>query len=902
MSLLPGFRRLFRLSAFRPNADQDLDAELSFHFQETEDELMHLGLSPREAREEAHRRFGNLRQYRRRLSRIDRRMSAWSRYVALLEAVAQDLAYVGRGLRRAPGFTAAVVLTLALGIGANTTMFGVVDHLLLSPPAHVKDPARVVRLQVHRLSPFTGQRVTMAYQTFADYQDFAGAGGLESVAAFGRQEVILGRGEGARRVGALFVTASFFDLLGVNPVSGRFFDESEEQPGAPGVVVLSHGLWQGAFGGRQDVLGQSVAIGNGSYVVVGVAPEGFNGVDLEPVDLFLPVHAYTTQTGSDRWATHRGYYWLQILGRLAPSALRESAAAEATTLHLNGRRDYIEQGRYADDARIVLGSVKAALGPDAPGEVRVSRWLMVVTFIVLLIACANVANLLLARGTGRRREIGIRIALGISRRRMVGQLFLESLALAALGAVVALGAASWGGQAIRGVFLPEVAWPNSILNLRLLLFTLAVAMTTGLLAGVAPALRGADKGVLGSLKEGGLGGTSQRSRNQLALLVAQAGLSVVLLVGAGLFVLSLHRARTVDLGLEPEGLILATLELEGEWEAEAALQLANRARERLQALPGVSGASVASIAPFQGMHALEVFVPGKDSIPVTRPLGPFVTAGSADHLSTLGIRLREGRMFTDQEVAAGGRVAVVTENMARGIWGSESALGQCLILNDRESPCWEVVGIVESNRLTDLAGEAPWQYYLPLGEASLPLGMEPAELLVRTRGDARALLAPIRRELRALDPAVRFTHVRLQQDLIDPELRSWKLGAAVFSLFGILALVVAAAGLYSVLAFNVARRRQELGVRSALGASRSRLLSMVVRQAVGVTAVGVLLGLAVSFLASGSLGPLLFGTSPRDPLVMAGVAVVLLVVALVAGAIPGWSAARADPMRALRID
>jgi len=259
-------------------------------------------------------------------------------------------------------------------------------------------------------------------------------------------------------------------------------------------------------------------------------------------------------------------------------------------------------------------------------------------------------------------------------------------------------------------------------------------------------------------------------------------------------------------------------------------------------------------------------------------------------------------MFTAEEAASGARVAVVTENMARELWGPESALGQCFMLNDRESPCWEVVGVVEQSRLTSLTGEVPWQYYLPLGAATLPMGMEPGALLIRAHGEGRALLAPVRQTLKALDPGVRFAHVRLQQDLIDPQLRSWKLGATMFSLFGVLALLVATVGLYSVLAFNVARRTRELGVRSAMGASRARLLIMVLRQAVGVTGVGVLLGIGVSYLASDSLGPLLFGTSPRDPQVLMGVAVVLLLVALAAGAFPACAAAKVDPMRALRTD
>lgn len=902
MKIFPGLRRFFRLGAYASSPETDLDEELRFHLCRTEEELLAQGLTPTEAREEARRRFGDMDRYRKELTRIDRHVATRSVRRSRWEGVGQDLSYVFRGIRRAPGFTLAVVLTLALGIGANATMFGVVDHLLLSPPAHVLDADHVVRINLNRVSPFTGEPTVMAAMTWTDFQAYEEVSGFEGVAAFGDDPLILGRGEEAVRVNGLYCTASFFPLLGVAPGFGRFFDDEEAQPGAAGVVVLSHGLWQRQFGGSPDVLGMDLPIGNGTYTVVGVTPKGFNGVELDPVDLYLPIHAYTTQQGSDRWVAHQGYYWLRAVGRIPPSASTEAVAEEATAFHLNSRREMIDQGRYSADARVVLGSVKAALAPNAPEEVRVSRWLAGVTFIVLLIACANVANLLLARGTRRRRELGIRVALGISRRRLVGQLLLESLVLAVGGGGVGLAMAYWGGHLMRSVFLPDVSWPSSPVNLRVLLFTFGVAGVTGLLAGLAPALKGASGGVVGFLKDGGWGGTGRQSRSQSALLIAQAALSVILLIGAGLFVRSLHHARALDLGLDPEGVILVQLDLEGSWGEEAMLDLARRATDRLERLPGVVSASYASGIPFWSMSALEFFVPGMDSIPAPRGLGPFVTSGSPDHLTTLGIQLREGRVFSDEEEASGARVAVVTENMARGLWGSSSALGQCVILEERDSPCWEVVGIVEPSTLSTITEEEPWQYYIPIGDPSLELGMGPGALFVKARGDPAALIGPIRRELRGVDPGIRFSHVQPLQDLVDPGLRSWVLGATMFTLFGLLALAVAMVGLYSVLTFNVACRTRELGVRSAMGASGGRLLGMVLRQAVSVTGLGIFLGLGLALLIARGLEPLLFGTSATDPVVWIGVVGILLLVALGAGAIPAWAAARVDPIEALRAE
>jgi predicted permease len=508
----------------------------------------------------------------------------------------------------------------------------------------------------------------------------------------------------------------------------------------------------------------------------------------------------------------------------------------------------------------------------------------------------------LARGQRRQRELGIRVALGISRQRLVGQLLLESLVLAAVGGVVGLLLAHWGGQMMRAVFLPEVAWAESPVNTRVLFATLALVGFTGLLAGMAPAWKGSRTGVMDSLKEGGRGGIHGRSTSQAFLLITQAALSVVLLVGAGLFVRSLDRAQGLELGLNPEGLILATLELDGEWEESARRDLSARAADRLEALPGVVSASFTTGIPFWSMSAFEFFVPGMDSIPAPPAMGPFVTAGSPNHLSTLGIQLMEGRMFSPQEAATGSRVAVVTENMAAGLWGEESALGQCFMVQDRESPCWEVVGVVEDSKLTGVTEEDPWQYFLPIGPTTGELDMGPRAIFIRTQGEARLLLSTVQQELKGLDSRIRFAHVRPFQELIEPELRSWRLGATMFSLFGLLALIVAMVGLYSVLAFNVARRTRELGVRAAMGASRTRLLSMVLRQALMVTGVGVSLGLLIAALAASRVGPLLFDTSPRDPLVLGGAALALLLVAVVAGALPAWAASRVDPMGALRTE
>jgi predicted permease len=902
MERFPGIRRVFRLGV----AKRELDEELAFHFERTVEELRQGGLSGEEAEAEARRRFGSERRWRREIERLDRRAEAWRRWRERAELVGRSLEYALRRMRRSPGFTAGVVLTFALGIGANATMFGIVDRLLLRPPPHVEDPASVRRVWIEQFIPFTGEREIQEYLTYPDFLDLTRAESFADIAAFARRELTVGRGEASRLLDAHLVTGNFFSLLGARPAVGRFFGPEEDRVGAAGVAVISYGMWRRDFGGDRDILSRTLDFGYGPYPIVGVAPRGFTGVNPEAVDFWVPLRTTNAQLrGDTRWMESRGHYWMRFVARLRPGVSPEAAAAEATVLHRQGRREQIEAGDHDPEARALVAPLLLSRGALAPEEAAVAKWLAGISLIVLLIACANVANLLLARSVRQRREIGIRLALGSSRGRLLGQVLAESLLLAAVGGGAALLVTRWGGTLLQGLLLPDVAWAESALDARVGAFVLALTVLAGLVTGLIPALQASRPGLVEELKSGARGASALGSRTRDALTVVQAGLSVVLLVGAGLFVRSLDRVRELDLGLDPRGVLLVESIFDRELSEEAQADYFRRAAERLRALPGVSGASPDISIPFWSVASYELRVPGLDSVPTLTTGGPALHAVAPDYFGIMGLRVTRGRGLLDTDSRGAPPVVVVNETLARVVWPGQEALGKCLIvIRDRkapEPPCAEVVGVVENARRFDLVEDASMDYYLAIDQGLA--GDSPEGLLVGIGDrDPERMIPAIQRELLAVEPGLRHAEVTPLGSFLASQSRSWTLGAAMFSAFGVLALLVAAVGLYSVLAFTVAQRTQELGIRSALGASRERLLGLVLGKGVGLVAAGVLVGLGLALLAGPRLEPLLFQVSPRDPLVLGGVALVLLLVAVVASGAPAWRATRVDPSVALRAD
>lgn len=903
MALPRGVARLFRLIGRDAPVEQEIDAEIQFHLEQETASLVARGLTPEAARLEARRRFGDLGRTRGDLERIGRGKRAKEKRVSRWEDLRQDLGYALRGFRRQPGFAAVIVVTLGLGIGASATMFGLLDQLLLKPPAHVSEPDRVVRLQLSESEPGMGgwTNESMAWLTFTDQRDHATY--YSDIAAyFTHQELSLGRGPDASKVRAVLATPSYYRLLGVHPAFGRFYDDAEDRPDAAlPLAVLSWHYWQRSYGGARDVLGKQLQLGSQSYSIIGVAPKGFNGVDLSAVDLWLPFHAGARDVvGSGDWRNTYNWQWLKVLARLKPGVTRAQASDEAQRI----QRAAVAQVRDVDhEARTALVPLRGfERGAVSHAREKVAVWLASVALVVLLIVCANVANLLLARAARRRREIAVRLALGVGRGRLVRQLLTESLLLALGGGLLGLLLARWGGDVLRATLVPDVRFVAGTLDWRVVVVTALATLLTGVLTGIAPAAQVSRPALTAALKSGGEAG-SPRSRMRTGLLAAQACLSVLLLVGAGLFVRSLWRVVHTDIGYDPRNVIVADADLRlAGFDRDAEIAFMEQALERVRVFPGVERASLGINSPFWTMNGTRFRLTDRDSTPRHPNGGPYYNGVSPEYFATLGMRLSRGRGFTEADRAGTAPVMVINENLANFYWPSQDPIGKCVRVAADSLPCVSVVGIVANARVSEIQETPRAMYYMPLAQAGARALSRDRILFLRSRGEPVALVPAVRRVFHELAANLPAPNIRTFQSQIDPEIQPWRLGAVMFGVFGGLALLVAAIGLYSVMSYSVAQRTHEFGIRSALGASPQRIVRGVLREGLRVVLVGMLVGLAVALLGGRFLAPLLYQTSARDPLVLASVVGVLLLAALVAILVPARRATRVDPLEALRAD
>lgn len=893
-------RRIFRISEARRDVDAELDAELEFHFEEAVRRLVAEGWSTPDAEREAERRFGDRKLHEENIRRVDRARRRGARRRDTLSALFYDLRIVSRGLVRERLFSVAVVLTLAVGIGANVAIFGVVDRLFLSAPSAIDRPDE---LRVAWVERRLGDRLfTTQSVSYPDVAQLASAAPVSDIASVGfRRALVIGEGPESSRADVQGVSANYFDVVGVGAAAGRVFGAGEGGVNGSPSTVLSYDYWRAAFGADPGVIGRTIRVGRHSVTVVGVAEPGFTGLELVPVDLWIPlsVAAAETRQLDGGWATARGFYWLQALVRLTDANAVDQAESALTTLHRRGRAD---DRFYDPEARIVLASILPGRRPERSSEHSVSLWLGGVSIVVFLIACANVANLLLTRAVRRRRDLAVRLALGVSRLRAMRTVLLEAGLLSLAGSIGAVLVAWLCSGLLASLFLPPGGSVPLNVGATAILLGVAIALST-IFAGLVPAIQVTRRAAepVRSLSRGT--GTVRSTRAQTGFLVAQAGLSTLLLVGAGLFLRSLDEARRFDLGFRPDGMVSVSLDaMNPDLDATERERMYERALEVAQTVPGVESAAVATSFPFGSIWQVDLRALDADSLVGS---GPYVNSVTPQYHAAGGISIVEGRAFDETDGSpAAPPVAIVSRQMAQVAWPGRSAVGQCLLVGsgpdpDVPPPCTEVVGVAEDVRHTLQSAEPYLVYYIPRSHKPLDLI---SGMLVRADGDPEALLGVLNRELRAALPELRFVTTRPFSDRLSSSLQSWTLGATVLTIFGALALVVSAFGIFGTLSFQVAQRRRELGLRAALGASQERLVYGTMLRGVSAVLIGLAGATAISIGLAGWIEPLLFQTSAFDLRVYLAVPAMMLATAVVAGLIPSVQATRIDPMEALRSD
>jgi predicted permease len=881
MRLLRNLFRRVRGLVRSETIHREIDEEARFHIEMRTDENIRRGMSSEEARRDAERRFGNLIRIKERGYEV--RGGRW------LETLGQDLRYGARMLLKNPGFTLVVVLTLALGIGANTAIFSFINALLFKPLRGVTEPgglAQVVRTYEGRgFSEFS-------YPDYRDYRDYNTV--ISGLAVKAGGSFNLNDGRGAERVEGELVSGNFFEVLGVRPERGRLLAPADDSAGVGDpVVVISHGLWRRRFDANPDVSGKTVKLNGYDYTIVGVADEEFEGIRAgSKMDLWIPITTLRLTSGSV--LDERGPSLFEIFGRLKPGVTIERANAEFSTIARQLEQAYPDTNDK-DGARVYPD-----LGMDPEVRMILRRFSFIpltAVGIVLLIACANVAGLLLARSNARRKEIGMRLVVGASRTRIVRQLLTESLMLALLGGAFGILIGIWMTRGLISV-LPndfrDISFKFDFgIDWRVFAFTLIASTMTGVLIGLIPALQASRADLVSALKDARSAG-EWRAGFRGALVVTQVALSFVLLIAAGLCVRTLRNAHALDLGYEIEHLLTARIDLPQPEYNEARGQLFQRRLvERLEALPGVQSVSLASRLPLNDGRGQTGMFPKRDG----RRVDTYVLDVSHHYLETMKTPLLSGRRFNESDDAGAPRVAIINETLQRHAWHNENPIGKRFSMGfPSDGGAIEVVGVARDTKLRDLFEPASPIVYLPL----LQNYRAGTALLLRSTIEPEQLAAAVRREARALDPNLPVYRVTTLADHFTAVLTPQRMLTNLVSGFGLLALALAGAGLFGSLAYSVEQRRQEIGVRIALGAQSRDVLALIILSGMKLTLLGLAIGLPASYGLTKLMKNYLYGVSLTDPLTFVVISVTLLVVALLACYAPARRAVGIDPLQALR--
>ena len=893
------FASLFRRRAL----DSQLDEEMRFHLEMEAEANRRRGMTPKAAELAARREFGGLAQtaeaYRDR------------RGLPALELFFRDLQYGLRTLRRSPGFTAVAALSLALGIGANTAIFTLIDAVLLrSLP--VKAPEQLVSIgDPSRPGALSFGPIALDLFSYPIYRRLRDENSVfSSLMATGRADGVSVRVEGgpAEPVRCRMVTANYFDVLGVSPLLGRGFSASDDEGRAPAPeAVITYEYWERRFARDPAILGRSLQINGALLHIVGVGPRGFMGeVVGTPPEVWVPMSMKAAVNPGYDWYTKNEAHWLLLMGRLRRGVGMAQAREQIRALTLQNTIEMANPALSADDVR-ELRSLNVMVEPGGRGfsaiRSQIARplvMLMIVVGLVLLIACANVANLQLARAASRRKEISVRLAIGASRARLMRQLLTESTLLSAIGGILGLATAYGGFLVLLRLTGSGPVNLDVQPNPRILAFTAGVSFFTGILFGLAPALRSTRVDLAPALKENSRGVTASRGWQLGKLLVVgQVALSLLLLVGAGLFLRSLLHLETKDVGYVRSNLAVLRVDPTASgYPIPAQLPLARRLLERLRSIPGLTGVTVSENGIFgstdsasDGLEVEGYHSERKEDLTASvDQIGP-------GYFHVVGVPMLEGREFDEHNTAGSPPVAIINETMARFFFGNRDPVGKHIIDGGTSIT---IVGVARDMKERSLKAATERRYYLPFYQISGRIYGFNFEM--RSRGDAAQIIAAVRRETQMFDPNLKIVSLATVSSLIEKSIGDERIVAQLAAFFGGLALLLAATGLYGVMAYAMSRRASELGLRMALGASRSDVIGMALRETLVLVGAGVGIGLPAALLAARLVSASLDNVSTSDPATLAGSTLVLLIVALAAGWVPAHRASRIDPVVVLRQD
>jgi len=812
----------------------------------------------------------------------------------------QDLRFAVRMMWKNPGVTLVVMLSLAIGIGANTMIFSLINAILLRPLPGIVEQNRLA--DIHGTDASGKTYRGLSYPDYEYYRDENKV--FDGLLAMSYMSLSLNTGGTPERAFGLIVSGNYFDVLGTRPAQGRFFLPDEDKtPGTHPVAVVSYGLWQRRFGLDPGLVGKSITLNGHPFTVIGVAPKGFGGmwVGLMP-DVWVPMAMHAqVRPGEDQMK--RDSAWLKMRGRLKDGVALEQAQAEMNMLARQLEQAYPETNRGKG---VQLETTETLPNKERKQVVIFMSMLMVVVGLVLLIACANVASIFLARAAARNKEIAIRTALGASRSRLIRQLLTESVMLFLLGGIAGVLVGVWTINLLLA-FKPPGGLQISLdvgLDWTVLIFTLLVSLLTGIIFGLAPALRASRADIISPLKAETAGGISRRSRGREVFVIAQFAISLILLIGGGLFLRSLQNARAIDPGFKPDGVYTTFFDLSllG-YDETHAREFYRQIVERTEAMPGVRGVSLARLVPLSGDGStINVKVAGHEPPAGQDAFSIDANAVDTRYFQMLGVPLVRGRNFSEADRPDGPQVAIINETMARRFYGTVDAVGKTFTIDSpdkAQDTMVEVIGVAKDGKYVTI-GEAPRPYiYLSFQQSYAPVAT--LHVSVAT-ADAPSVIASIRHEVQTLDANLPILEVMPMIERVGFSLAPLRLAATVVGALGLLGLLLAAVGIFGTVSYSVAQRTREIGIRMALGARHRDVLWLVIRQGMWLAFIGIAAGLLLAFLITRALIGLLYGVSATDPVVFAGIALLLASVAFVACFIPARRATRVDPMIALRYE